>query len=105
MSSPACSNARTAFHTVPRETSRSRASAEPEWKSPSASRRSTLKEREVNTRYRIARMTIRKRHILAIGGMALPAELDNLRLVKYFLEQTGRTKPKVLYIGTATGDA
>jgi len=43
--------------------------------------------------------------ILAIGGMALPAELDNLRLVKYFLELTGRRKPRVLYVGTATGDA
>jgi dipeptidase E len=43
--------------------------------------------------------------ILAIGGMALPAELDNLRLVNYFLGLTGRRKPKVLYIGTATGDA
>ena len=37
--------------------------------------------------------------------MALPAELDNLRLVNYFLGLTGRRKPKVLYIGTATGDA
>ena len=44
-------------------------------------------------------------HILAIGGMALPAALDNLLLVEYFLQQTGRRKPKVLYIGTATGDA
>jgi peptidase E len=47
----------------------------------------------------------RERQILAIGGMALPPELDNLRLVKYFLEQTKRRKPKVLYVGTATGDA
>jgi dipeptidase E len=47
----------------------------------------------------------RIRQILAIGGMALPAELDNLRLVKYFLEQTKRRRPKVLYVGTATGDA
>ena len=46
-----------------------------------------------------------KRQIIAIGGMALPAELDNLLLVKYFLQQTRRRKPKVLYIGTATGDA
>lgn len=37
--------------------------------------------------------------------MALPPELDNLRLVKYFLEQTKRRRPKVLYVGTATGDA
>jgi peptidase E len=47
----------------------------------------------------------RKRQILAIGGMALPPELDNLRLVHYFLEQTKRRRPKVLYVGTATGDA
>ena len=48
---------------------------------------------------------MKRTQILAIGGMALPPELDNLLLVKYFLEQTGRRKPKVLYIGTATGDA
>src|SRR5688572_2840968 len=46
-----------------------------------------------------------KKQILAIGGMALPPELDNLLLVEYFLKQTGRRNPKVLYIGTATGDA
>lgn len=46
-----------------------------------------------------------KTHILAIGGMALPPELDNLLLVEYFLAQTKRKKPKVLYIGTATGDS
>ena len=48
---------------------------------------------------------MKTRHILAIGGMALPPELDNLLLIKYFLEQTRRKKPRVLYIGTATGDA
>jgi peptidase E len=46
-----------------------------------------------------------KRQIIAIGGMALPPELDNLLLVKYFLEQTRRRKPKVAFIGTAGGDA
>ena len=40
-----------------------------------------------------------------MGGMVLPPDLDNLLLVKYFLEQTGRRKPKVLFVGTATGDA
>ena len=40
-----------------------------------------------------------------MGGMALPLELDNLLLVEYFLAQTKRRKPKVLYIGTATGDS
>jgi dipeptidase E len=47
----------------------------------------------------------RQPQILAIGGGALPAELDNLRLVEYFLSLAQRRKPKVLYIGTATGDA
>ncbi len=37
--------------------------------------------------------------------MALPPELDNLLLIEYFLGLTRRAKPKVLYIGTATGDA
>ena len=46
-----------------------------------------------------------RRHIIAIGGMALPAELDNLFLVRYFLKQTRRPKPKVAFIGTAGGDA
>ena len=48
---------------------------------------------------------MKPKQILAIGGMALPADLDNLRLVKYFLEQTRKRKPRVLYIGTATGDS
>jgi len=46
-----------------------------------------------------------KRQIIAIGGAALPPELDNLRLVDYFLKQTGKRKPKVCFIGTAHGDA
>lgn len=46
-----------------------------------------------------------KRQIIAIGGMALPAELDNLLLVRYFLQQTAKKKPKVAFIGTAGGDA
>ncbi len=46
-----------------------------------------------------------KRQIIAMGGMALPPDLDNLLLVKYFLEQTGRKRPKVLFVGTAGGDA
>ena len=48
---------------------------------------------------------MKPKQILAIGGMALPADLDNLRLVKYFLGQTRKRKPRVLYIGTATGDS
>jgi dipeptidase E len=45
-----------------------------------------------------------KRQIIAIGGAALPLELDNLLLVEYFLAQTGRRRPRVLFIGTAHGD-
>ena len=46
-----------------------------------------------------------KRQIIAMGGAALPLDLDNLLLVDYFLKQTGRRKPKVCFIGTAHGDA
>ena len=46
-----------------------------------------------------------KKQILAIGGMALPPDLDNLLLVEYFLGLTGKRKPKVAFIGTAHGDA
>jgi peptidase E len=40
-----------------------------------------------------------------MGGGALPAELDNLLLVRYFLAQTRRRKPKVAFIGAAGGDS
>ena len=43
--------------------------------------------------------------IIAIGGAPLPVELDNLKLVRYFLDQTRRRKPKVAFIGAAHGDA
>lgn len=46
-----------------------------------------------------------KRQIIAIGGAALLSELDNLLLIKYFLQQTSKRKPKVCFIGTAHGDA
>jgi peptidase E len=46
-----------------------------------------------------------KRQIIAIGGMAIPPELDNLALIRYFLQQTRRKKPKVAFIGTAHGDS
>ena len=48
---------------------------------------------------------MKKKQIIAMGGMALPLELDNLLLVDYFLKQTGRRKPKVCFIGAAHGDA
>jgi peptidase E len=40
-----------------------------------------------------------------MGGMALPSSLDNLLLVRYFLKQTRKRRPRVCYIGTASGDA
>ena len=46
-----------------------------------------------------------KKQIIAIGGAALPLELDNLLLFDYFLKQTGKRKPKVCFIGTSHGDA
>lgn len=48
---------------------------------------------------------MKKSQIIAIGGAVLPPELDNLLLVEYFLEQTGRRRPKVCFIGTAGGDS
>jgi dipeptidase E len=44
-------------------------------------------------------------HILAIGGAALPEDLDNLLLIDYFLKLTRKKKPRVCFIGTAHGDA
>lgn len=46
-----------------------------------------------------------KRQIIAMGGAALPPEPDNLLLIRYFLQQTGRRRPRVCFIGTAHGDA
>src|SRR5262245_48194415 len=46
-----------------------------------------------------------QRQIIAMGGAALPQELDNLQLVRYFLQQTRRRKPKVAFIGTGGGDS
>ena len=45
------------------------------------------------------------RQILAIGGAALPPDLDNLLLVEYFLRQTRKRNPRVCFIGAAHGDA
>src|SRR5262245_5115848 len=45
-----------------------------------------------------------RRQIIAIGGAALPLELDNLLLVEYFLKQTRKRRPRVAFIGAAHGD-
>lgn len=47
----------------------------------------------------------RKRQIIAMGGAALPLDLDNLLLIEYFLAQTGKRNPGVCFIGAAHGDA
>ena len=46
-----------------------------------------------------------KTHILAIGGAAIPENLDNLLLIQYFLSLTKKKKPRVCFIGAAHGDA
>ncbi len=46
-----------------------------------------------------------KTHILAIGGAALPENIDNLLLIDYFLKLTRKKKPRVCFIGAAHGDA
>jgi dipeptidase E len=51
-------------------------------------------------------MTMRNgRHIIAIGGGGLSRQPDYLALERYILAQTGRTTPKIAFLGTATGDA
>ncbi len=46
-----------------------------------------------------------KTHLLAIGGAAIPEDLGNLLLVKYFLSLTRKKKPRACFIGAAHGDA
>ena len=46
-----------------------------------------------------------ERQILAIGGAAIPENLDNLLLIDYFLKLTRKKKPRVCFIGAAHGDA
>ncbi len=50
-------------------------------------------------------MTAKKRQIIAIGGGSFTVEPENPRLERYVLAQTGRKRPKVCFLGTATGDA
>ena len=45
------------------------------------------------------------KQIIAMGGAALPLELDNLLLAGYFLAQTRKRNPRVCFIGAAHGDA
>ena len=50
-------------------------------------------------------MSIRKPQIVAIGGGSFTVEPENPRLERYVLAQTGKQRPKVCFLGTATGDA
>lgn len=45
------------------------------------------------------------KQIVAIGGAGLSTEGDELRLERYILGLTGKTDPKLCYLGTASGDA
>ncbi|MEW6128267.1 MAG: peptidase E [Acidobacteriota bacterium] len=46
-----------------------------------------------------------KKQIIALGGGGFSMEPDNLLLDEYILKQTGKRKPKVCFVGTASGDA
>jgi peptidase E len=50
-------------------------------------------------------MTPKKRQIVAMGGGSFTVEPDNPRLERYVLAQTGRKRPRICFLGTATGDA
>lgn len=45
------------------------------------------------------------RHIVAIGGGGLSRQPDYLALERYILALTGRSTPRIAFLGTATGDA
>ncbi len=46
----------------------------------------------------------RQRQIIALGGGGFSRLNNDPRMCRYILEQTGRTRPKVLFIPTASGD-
>lgn len=46
-----------------------------------------------------------KKQIIALGGGGFSMEPDNPLLDEYILKQTGKRKPKVCFVGTASGDA
>ncbi|MCB9663831.1 MAG: peptidase E [Alphaproteobacteria bacterium] len=45
------------------------------------------------------------RHLLAMGGGGFLMEPDNLALDRHLLSLSGKTRPKVCFVGTASGDA
>jgi dipeptidase E len=47
----------------------------------------------------------RRRQIIALGGGGFSMEPRNLRLDDYILRQSGAKKPRVCFVGTASGDS
>lgn len=45
------------------------------------------------------------RQIIAMGGGGFSMEPDNLSLDQYILDQTGKPRPKICFVPTASGDA
>jgi len=45
------------------------------------------------------------RHIIAMGGGGFSMEPENLALDRYIVKQTGKRRPKVCFLPTASGDA
>jgi dipeptidase E len=50
-------------------------------------------------------MSQRKKQIIAIGGSGFAKAPDKPLLETYILQQSGRKKPKVCFVGTASGDS
>jgi peptidase E len=48
---------------------------------------------------------LRKPCIVALGGGGFSTEPDNPRLDRYLLSLTGKKRPKVLFLPTASGDS
>lgn len=46
-----------------------------------------------------------KKQIIALGGGGFSTESDNSLLDEYILKQTGKRKPKVCFVGTASADS
>ena len=50
-------------------------------------------------------MSERERHIVAVGGAGFSAETGNLALERYVSNLTGKSRPRVCFVPTASGDA
>jgi peptidase E len=46
-----------------------------------------------------------ERHIVAVGGAGFSAEPDNLALERYVIGLTGKERPRVCFVPTASGDS